>query len=41
MKMATECLRDPDTKQYVIVKIGIAVKGEVRAMCSDRTNSSR
>ena len=38
-KMATECLRDPDTKRYLITKIGIAVKNEVRTMCSDRTNS--
>ena len=37
--VATECMKDPTTRKYLIHKIGIELRSEISSMCSDRRNS--
>ena len=37
--VARECLKEPATRAYVVKQIGIVVRNELKAMCSDCTSS--
>ncbi len=37
--MAVECLKQPGTRRYLLKRIGVLVRNELVAMCSDRTDS--
>ena len=39
LSSATECLKEPSTKKYLLKNIGVLVRNELILMCSNRTDS--
>ena len=37
--LATEALKNPTTKRYIVKKVGILLRKELVSMCSDKTKS--
>ena len=37
--LAKECLKQPETREYILRSIAVLIRNEMKAMCSDRINS--